>query len=454
MKFIADFHIHSHYSMATSKKLTPRYLDYYAKIKGVNVLGTGDFTHPRWTQELKEQLQPAEQGLFKLKKEFVEPNNPLQNTEMRFMLSAEISSIYKKNGKVRKVHNVILAPDFETVDKIQKEMQWRKFNITSDGRPIIGFDSRDLLEMLLEINENIFFIPAHIWTPWFAALGSKSGFDTIDECFEDLTPYIYAVETGLSSDQPQNWLCSFLDKFALLSNSDAHSPEKLGRNANIFDTELSYNSITNALKNQQTSDFVGTIDMYPQEGKYHFDGHRKCEVCFTPTETMQHDGICPKCKTPVVLGVAHRIAQLADRNNPADRPIKKEIKYIIPLKEILAEIQGVGATTKGIENIYNELISKLGSEFDILLNVEPQQIKTIGGEFLAEAITRMRQKNVIIKEGYDGQFGTIKLFEQGEIENHGSKKTLLDVQGNIRPKKQKELKLLNFDIAEFRRLKK
>lgn len=454
MYFIADFHIHSHFSLATSKQLTPQYLDYWAKTKGVNLVGTGDFTHPKWTEEIKNQVEPTESGLFKLKNEFLIPDNPLHDRQMRFLLSAEISNIYKKNGKVRKVHNIVLAPDFDTVDKIQKELQNRKFNITSDGRPILGLDSRDLLEILLEINENIFFIPAHIWTPWFAALGSKSGFDTIEECYEDLTPHIHAVEIGLSSDQPLNWLCSFLDKFALLSNSDAHSPEKLGRNANIFNTELSYKGITNALKNQQNTDFVGTIDMYPQEGKYHFDGHRKCEISFNPTETMQHKGICPKCGSPLTLGVTHRIAQLADRDNPQERPIKKEIKYVIPLKEIIAEIQGVKPTGKGVDKIYHQLINELGSEFDILLNLETDQIKKTGGEFLSVAIERMRTGDVILKEGYDGEFGIVKLFEQNEIKNYGSKKSLFDVKGKIRATKQKERKLLNFDVAEFRKLKK
>ncbi len=454
MNFIADFHIHSHYSLATSKQLTPQYLDYWAKIKGVNVIGTGDFTHPKWTEELKNQLVQAEQGLFKLKQDFVLPNNPLADRQMRFILSAEISNIYKKKGKVRKVHNVVLAPDFETVDRIQKKLTDLKFNIRSDGRSILGLDSRDLLEILLEIDENIFFIPAHIWTPWFAALGSKSGFDTIEECYGDLTKYIFAVETGLSSDQPLNWLCSFLDKFSLLSNSDAHSPEKLGRNANIFNTEMSYLNITNALKNQSSAEFVGTIDMYPQEGKYHFDGHRKCNVCFSPTETMQNKGLCPVCGSKLTLGVAHRIAELADRDNPKERPIKKDFKYLIPLKEIIAEIKGVSPTSKSIDNIYFQTINDLGSEFDILFNIDTEQIKKTAGEFLAVAIERMRNNEVILKEGYDGEYGVIKLFEPQEIKNYGSKKSLFDTKGEISTERKKtDRKLLNFDVTEFRRLK-
>ncbi len=453
MKFIADFHIHSHFSLATSKQLTPQYLDYWAKIKGVNVVGTGDFTHPAWTAELKQFLEPAEEGLFKLKKDAVITDNPLIDKPFRFILTAEISNIYKKNGKVRKIHNVILAPDFKTVEKVQKELQNRKFNITSDGRPILGLDSRDLFEILLNINEKIELIPAHIWTPWFAALGSKSGFDTIEECYGDLSDRIFAVETGLSSDQPLNWLCSFLDKFTLLSNSDAHSPEKLGRNANIFDTELSYPAIIKAMKNQHESGFVGTIDMYPQEGKYHFDGHRKCGISLNPTQTMEHRGLCPVCGKPLTLGVAHRIAQLADRDDPLERPIRKDFRYIIPLKEIIGEIFGVKSTGKNVNNIYFKLIRSLGSELDILLNIDTDKIRKAGGEFLAVAIERMRSDKVIIKEGFDGEYGVIKLFEKNEIQNYGSKKSLFDVSGEIVDNQHIKRPLLNFDVAKFRKLK-
>jgi PHP family Zn ribbon phosphoesterase len=245
MRFIADLHIHSHFSIATSKDLVPEKLDFWARMKGISVVGTGDFTHPGWTKELKEKLEPAEPGLFKLKDELRISGAP--DRPMRFLLTAEISNIYKKNGKVRKNHNVVLAPDFETVEGIQARLA-RIGNITSDGRPILGLDARDLLELVLEVNENVFFIPAHIWTPWFSVLGSKSGFDSIEECFEDLTPHIHAVETGLSSDPPMNWMCSFLDRYTLVSNSDAHSPEKLGREANLFDSDLSSPAMIRAMK--------------------------------------------------------------------------------------------------------------------------------------------------------------------------------------------------------------
>ena len=450
MKLIADLHIHSHFSRATSKELEPVHIEYWAKIKGVNIVGTGDFTHPAWKDELEKYLEPAEQGLYKLKKEFVIENPVKKPDIVRFILSAEISNIYKKNDKVRKIHNVLLAPDFETVKKIQKELDRRKFNIRSDGRPILGMDSRDLLEMLMEIDERIVFIPAHIWTPWFAVLGSKSGFDSIHECFEDMTKYIFALETGLSSDLPMNWICSFLDDFNLISNSDAHSPEKLGRNANIFNIDLSYYNLVNALKDKNSDQFIGTIDLYPQEGKYHYDGHRNCGIRFNPVETVEHNSLCPVCGKPLTKGVAHRVASLADRNDPLLRPHRKQFSYIIPLKEILAEINKTGPNTIKVKKNYDNIISKLGSELFILLNSDIAEIKKYSGELLAEAINRMRSGHVIIEEGFDGQYGTIKLFEPGELEALGNKFIFLT---KSMKENYKQRKLLNFDIARFRELK-
>ncbi|WP_457565156.1 endonuclease Q family protein, partial [Caldithrix abyssi] len=366
MRFIADLHIHSHFSVATSKDLIPEKLDYWARIKGIPVVGTGDFTHPGWLKELKEKLEPAEDGLFKLKEELRLPGAP--DTPVRFLLSAEISSIYKKNNKVRKIHNVILAPDFESVEQMQARLS-RIGNITSDGRPILGLDAKDLLELTLEVNEDNFFIPAHIWTPWFSALGSKSGFDSIEECFEDLTQYIYAVETGLSSDPPMNWLCSFLDRFTLISNSDAHSPEKLGREANIFQAELSYRGIIEALKNPDSQKFAGTVEFYPQEGKYHLDGHRKCGVRWDPLQTLQNKGICPVCGKKVTVGVLNRVAQLSDREEIEELPGRKPFYSLIPLKEALSEILQTGPNTKTVDQAYQALIQKAGSEFNLLLNL-------------------------------------------------------------------------------------
>lgn len=414
MKFIADFHIHSSYSLATSKELQPENLEIFARIKGLKVVATGDFTHPKWTGELKEKLEPAEDGLFKLKKKYsLDAKHPLiPKDEVRFILSSEISSIYKYGDKVRKVHNLILSPDFETVAKIQAAIRKMGGNITSDGRPILGLDSRNLLEIALQANENIFFIPAHIWTPWFSALGSKSGFDSIDECYRDLSKHIHAVETGLSSDAPMNWLCSFLDRFTLLSNSDAHSPDKLGRNANIFDTDLSYTAIVKTLKKEGTGKFLGTIDMFPQEGKYHYDGHRNCGICWNPEQTFANNEICPKCGRKITVGVLNRVMKLADRKNIQEKKDHTPYHSIIPLKEILSEIVGVGPNSKKVGKQYIDLIQKLGSELGILLTLPLDQIENYGMENLATAICKMREKKIHIQEGFDGEFGKIKVFKK------------------------------------------
>jgi len=455
MKFIADFHIHSHFSIATSKQSVPEYLDYWAKLKGITVIGTGDFTHPGWIKELKEKLESAEQGLFKLKKEFILPNFTnlgnlvsFSDREVRFLLTSEISSIYKKNGKVRKVHNVIFAPDFETVEKIQQSLIKIGGNITSDGRPILGLDSKNLLEIALNASENIFFVPAHIWTPWFSVLGDKSGFDTIEECFEDLTKNIFAVETGLSSNPPMNWICSFLDKFTLISNSDAHSPEKLGRNANRFNTELSYNSIVDALKTGNLGKFLGTIDLFPQEGKYHYDGHRKCEICWDPLETLKNKKICPVCEKKVTVGVMNRGVQLSDRDEYRKNIIP--FQSIIPLKELISEIEGVGPNSKKVDKIYFNLLQNLGPELDILLDIPIEKIKDFD-QIYAEAIRRMRNNDVYIQEGFDGEFGRIKVFNNNDIKALKSQDSLFgDFYELKTPPKRK---LINFDLEKFHKLK-
>ncbi|MGM0531436.1 MAG: UvrD-helicase domain-containing protein [Bacteroidota bacterium] len=452
MDFIADLHIHSHFSMATSKQLRPEYLDYRARIKGIKVVGTGDFTHPGWLKELKEKLEPAEPGLFRLKEEYkldnIIPETP-ENT-VRFMLTAEISNIYKKNGQVRKIHSVLFAPDFETIEKIQQKLSSMNFNITSDGRPILGLDVRDLLEITLETNERNFFVPAHIWTPWFSVFGSKSGFDSMEECFEDLSGHIYAAETGLSTDPPMNWMCSFLDRYTLVSNSDAHSPEKLGRNANLFKTEPDYDAMIDALKTGDPDKFGGTFDMFPQEGKYHYDGHRKCQVRWDPVETLKHHGICPVCGKKVTVGVTNRVVKLSDREDILQRKNRLPYYSIIPLKEMLSEIEGVGENSKRINKKYEQLIRKAGTEFNILQYLPVEEIKAIGGEVLAEAIRRMRNNEVIIKEGFDGEYGQIKVFQPDEIKYIGTQESLFDTSSTFHnPGKRK---LLNFDLAEYHRL--
>jgi len=415
MKFIGDFHIHSHYSIATSKNLIPEYLDYWARLKGIKVVGTGDITHPGWLKELREKLTPAEQGLFRLKDEYKQ-DTPLpdcsDDKEVRFLLTCEISNIYRKKGKVRKGHNLIFVPDFETAQKIQQQLTNTGANITSDGRPVLGLDSRDLLEIALNCSDDIFFVPAHIWTPWFSALGDKSGFDSIEDCYGDLAEYIGAVETGLSTDPPMNRMCSFLDRYTLISNSDAHSPEKLGRNANLFDTELSYTAITKAIKTGDPDRFLGTIDLFPQEGKYYYDGHRKCGICWSPAETLKHQKLCPVCGKKVTVGVMNRVAQLADRDELTARKNLPDFYSVIPLKEILAQITGVGANSKRVTDTYNSLLAKVGSEFNILLKLPLDRIETAPIPLLAEAIGKMRNREVYIRQGFDGQYGRITVFQQ------------------------------------------
>jgi DNA helicase-2/ATP-dependent DNA helicase PcrA len=453
MKFIGDFHIHSHFSLATSKELRPDFLDYWAGLKGIKVAGTGDFTHPGWLKELKEQLEPAEEGLFRLKQGNKKNTGLSVEGETRFLLTAEISNIYKKKGKVRKVHNVVFAPSFKVVETIQNKLAALGFNITSDGRPIIGMDSRDLLELCIDASEDIFFVPAHIWTPWFSVLGSKSGFDSVIECFEDLSTYISAVEMGLSTDPPMNWMCSFLDKYTLIANSDAHSPEKLGRNANILDTDLSYRGITDAIKSGNKDKFLGTVDFFPQEGKYHFDGHRKCGIRWSPLDTIQHDEICPVCGKRITVGVMNRIAQLADRDDIMERPNRHPFHSLIPLKEILSEIEGVSPDSGKVDQHYKQLVYKAGSEFNILLNYDIDQVKAIGGELLCEAVRRMRDREVYIKEGFDGEYGVIRVFKEGEAKSMSLSTSLFEESESRYITVNNPRPLISFDLASFRKLK-
>ncbi len=316
MKLVADLHLHSHYSRATSKDLTFEHLARWAQLKGVHIVGTGDIAHPGWLQEMRAKLEPAEDGLFRLKEEYVaavrEQIPPACQGTVRFMLAGEISNIYKRHDAVRKVHNVIFAPTLEAVEKIQFALE-KIGNIRSDGRPILGLDSRDLLEIVLNVDPRCYLIPAHIWTPWFSLLGSKSGFDSVEECFGDLTPHIFALETGLSSDPPMNWRVAALDRYTLVSNSDAHSPQKLAREATLFDTELTYDALFHALQTGDSRTFRGTVEFFPEEGKYHLDGHRKCGIRWEPPITLAHNGICPVCGKGVTVGVMHRVETLADQ---------------------------------------------------------------------------------------------------------------------------------------------
>jgi uncharacterized protein (TIGR00375 family) len=417
MKYIADLHVHSKFSRATAKNLDLENLYIAAQIKGVKVVGTGDFTYPGWFSEISEKLVPSESGLFKLKNDLAricdEQVPKSCRADVRFILSTEISNIYKKNKKTRKNHNLILVPDLQVAEKFSAKLN-KIGNIKSDGRPILGLDARDLLEILMEISEEAFLIPAHIWTPWFSVLGSKSGFNSIEECFEDLSPHIFAVETGLSSDPPMNWRVSGLDGLTLVSNSDAHSPFNLGREANLLDTQLSYAAIKRAIKNGDSKQFLGTFEFYPEEGKYHLDGHRKCNTRLKPKETMDNDGKCPVCGKDLTIGVLYRVEELADRK-PGQKPKNCHPYYsIVQLVDILSEIFKVGPKSKKVIQNYQLALAKLGSEFEILHFLEPDVLDRAGIPLLGEAIRRMRHKKIDILPGYDGEYGRVRIFKANE----------------------------------------
>lgn len=417
MRFIADLHIHSHYSRATSKDMNIRALAKWSQLKGTDVLGTGDFTHPLWFKEIQELLDPAEEGLFALKSEdaaAIKDEIPAKcRRDTRFILSAEISTIYKRSGKVRKVHSVILAPSFAAAAKINATLG-RIGNIRSDGRPILGLDTKELLKIVLDASEDCLFIPAHIWTPHFSLYGSQSGFDSLEECFDELSTRIHAVETGLSSDPSMCWRIKDLDTRAIVSNSDAHSPRKLGREANVFDVERSYVGITGALKTRDPQKFLGTIEFYPEEGKYHLDGHRNCQIRMTPSETKKAGYLCPVCKKRMTIGVMHRVDAIADRAEGYAPQGRQTYQSIVPLPDIIAEIEGVGPQSKKVDIKYFSLLDKLGSEFPILLDTPIKDIAEAGGEKLGEAIRKMRAGDISIAGGYDGEFGTVRIFKDPE----------------------------------------
>ncbi|MDA8164228.1 MAG: UvrD-helicase domain-containing protein [Desulfobacteraceae bacterium] len=415
MRFLADLHIHSPFSRATSAASDLAGLFAWARVKGLHLLGTGDFTHPGWFARLREGLVPAEPGLFRLRDERVPPALPGAAPEpiaVRFLLSAEISSIYKRHGQVRKVHNIIYAPDFEAAARINARLA-AIGNIEADGRPILGLDSRDLLEIVLEQAPGGFLVPAHIWTPWFSLFGSKSGFDAIEECFGDLSGHVFALETGLSSDPDMNRLISALDRFTLISNSDCHSPGKLGREANLFDAELSYPALRQALERPETG-FLGTVEFFPEEGKYHLDGHRKCNVCLEPAETRRLGEICPVCGRPLTVGVLHRVLELADRETPRHPAAAPAVHSLIPLPEVLGEVLGTGRGSKAVLAQYAQTISRFGSEFKLYLDTPIEEIER-AAPVLAEAVRRMREGRVIRQGGYDGEFGVIRVFGEGEL---------------------------------------
>ena len=410
MKMIGDLHIHSRFSMATSREGTPENLDFWAIKKVISLIGTGDFTHPVWREELKERLVTEGNGLYRLRDEYVkEESRKFPGKGTHFVVSGEISSIYKKNGKTRKVHNVILLPSLEAADTMAQRLE-KIGNIHSDGRPILGLDSHDLLEMMLDVCPDGILIPAHIWTPHFSVLGAKSGFDSVEECFEELTPYVHALETGLSSDPAMNWRISKLDRYQLVSNSDAHSPSKLGREANLLDIDCSYEGLYQAI--QTGKGLEGTVEFFPEEGKYHFDGHRKCGVSLSPVEAERLGGICPVCGKKLTMGVDHRVEQLADREEGFVKKDGKKYESLVPLPEVVAACMGYSTASKKVQGCFEQMMQTLGTEFDILRNVPAEDIKSCAGERIAEGIENVRTGNVKRIPGYDGEYGKIQLFDE------------------------------------------
>ena len=414
--FHADLHIHSKFSRACSKDCDIEHLSWWALRKGLRVLGTGDFTHPAWAAELRETLVEAEPGLFRIrpdleKRLFRDTPASCAGT-VRFMLSVEISTIYRRDDRTRKVHHLLYAPSFEAADRITAALA-RIGNLASDGRPILGLDSRDLLDITLSAGPGCFLVPAHVWTPWFAVLGSKSGFDAVRDCYADLADHIFAVETGLSSDPPMNWACSSLDGYRLVSNSDAHSPPMLGREATVFDTELDYFSIAAALRTG--NGLAGTVEFFPEEGKYHLDGHRKCGVRVEPEQTRALDTICPQCGKPLTVGVLHRVAELADRPPGYRPPGAAGFTNLIQLPYIMGEILATGPKSKKVTGEVGRLVAALGPELGILRDVPVDDVRRVGGSLLGEAITRLRRGEVIRDAGYDGEYGTIRLFQPDEL---------------------------------------
>lgn len=393
---IADLHIHSRYSRATSQDMIIPKIAEYARMKGIGMVGTGDFTHPEWLKELKKYLQFVD-GVYEYQ-------------DIKFVLTAEVSNIYTKKGKLRRIHNIIFAPDFEHVEKINNYLG-RYGKLEADGRPMLSLDTHEMFRALLDISPDVFLVPSHIWTPWFSLFGANSGFDSIEECFADLQDKFFAVETGLSSDPPMNWRLSILDNYTLVSNSDAHSPARLGREVNVFKDKLNYFQLRDVLKNGDREQFLYTIEFYPQEGKYHFDGHRKCGVRLSPKEARFNNNLCPVCSRNLTIGVLHRVETLSDREEgfTPENPIP--FKNLIPLEEIIAEGMGVGRDTVGVKNEYRRLCGIFGNEFEILLNTPIDDLKNSTQEKIAIGVERARRGDVIINPGFDGEFGEIRLFE-------------------------------------------
>jgi uncharacterized protein (TIGR00375 family) len=420
MRYVADLHIHSKFSRATSREMVLDTLAHWAKIKGIQLLATGDFTHPEWLFLLKQKLESTGNGFFQLKNIVSSENGylealPLSTQDISFILSTEISFIYSKNGKVRKIHILLLAPDFESVEKINQKLSGLG-NLRSDGRPILGLDAKTFVKIVADNCPQCVVIPSHIWTPWFSLFGANSGFDTIEECFEEMTPFIFALETGLSSDPPMNWKLSSLDKYSLVSNSDAHSPSKIGREANVFDTEFSYSGLVDAIKTKNPDKFLYTVEFFPEEGKYHYDGHRKCNILFSPRESLQHNNICPVCGKRLTIGVMHRVNELADREQGEHSSLRVPYKNLIPLNEIIAQAIEKTSECKSVWDIYFRFIHEFENERNILTELDLGELMRLTPERVGLGIERMRKGDVKIVPGHDGCFGQISLFSEGAHE--------------------------------------
>lgn len=402
MKFCADFHIHSRYSRATSNEMDIPHIAEAAVLKGIHLVGTGDFTHPTWREELKEHLTPAEEGIYSYQ-------------DVRFILTAEVNNTYTRQGRLRRIHNLIFAPHIEAAESITSHLE-RFGKLASDGRPTLTLDSEELVEIVLKAAPEAFIVPSHIWTPWFSLFGSRSGFDRIEDCFGTHTDQIFALETGLSSDPAMNWRLSALDRYTLISNSDAHSPSKLGREANFFDCDLSYPELVRVLKEKDREKFLFTVEFFPEEGKYHYDGHRRCKARVSPSEARLNDDLCPICGKPVTTGVLHRVEELSDRQEGYEPDNSIPFRRLVPLAEIIADALSVGVDTQGVRAEYHKIVKGVGGEFAALLDVPLEDLSKVASPRVAEGVKRVREGKVHVLPGYDGVFGKVRIFAEDEPE--------------------------------------
>ena len=415
MRFIADFHIHSKFSRATSREMEVETLARWAKKKGIALLGTGDFTHPTYFAELRAKLEPLGNGLLRLRK---------GDPGVQYILTTEVSNIYTQDGRVRRIHTLIFVPSFEVAEAIRSKLG-NLGKLSSDGRPIFSFTAKELAKMIFDISMDCLVIPAHAWTPWFSIFGANSGFDSIEECFGEMSSHIHAIETGLSSDPEMNWRWSALDSLTLLSNSDAHSPSRLGREANAFDCALDYQEITETVRKKDRKKLLFTIEFFPEEGKYHYDGHRQCGVIFSPSQTKANQYLCPTCHKKLTVGVMHRVEELADRSEGFIPKNAIPSIHLIPLEEIIAEALGVRVGTKAVESEYERLTERGGSEFRILLDATPDELTSFVPPNIFEGIIRMRQGKVSIVPGHDGVYGKIDLFPERKEEEESKEQLSL-----------------------------